>query len=56
MAGKLAEAITRLEPTAEERAQARQALLALLAKALARLAVTAEERGQARQALLGLPW
>jgi hypothetical protein len=66
MARELAEAVARLAVTAEDRAQARQALLTLLtvdtdprragalAEVLARLDPPAPDRAQARQALLTL--
>ncbi len=62
----LADGLARLDPTAEDKRQAREALLGLLARAddsweagqladgLARLATTAEDKRQAREALLGL--
>ena len=65
-AGALAGAVAGLDPTAEDRARAREALLGLLAGqadpwtaralagAVAELAVTAEDRARAREALLGL--
>ena len=66
MAGRLAGAVAQLDPTAEDKRQAREALLGLLARetdsgvagwladGVAQLDPTAEDKRQAREALLGL--